>query len=94
MVLLIKLNFYYKCKFFSDKGSQKNIKLISAEDESTLVVKEILTLYLSGWGAGKIASYLNKQGIEPPSNRIKNFARKKFGKWIDSICFRIILLTY
>lgn len=72
------------------EGSQKNIKLISAEDESTLVVKEIFTLYLSGWGAGKIASYLNKQGIEPPSNRIKNFARKKFGKWSNNTIISIL----
>lgn len=72
------------------EGSQKNIKLISAEDESTLVVKEIFTLYLSGWGAGKIASYLNKQGIEPPSNKIKNFARKKFGKWSNNTIISIL----
>ncbi len=72
------------------EGSQKNIKLISAEDESTLIVKEIFTLYLSGWGSGKIASYLNKQGIEPPSNRIKNFARKKFGKWSNNTIISIL----
>lgn len=72
------------------EGNQKNIKLISAEDESSQIVKEIFTLYLSGWGAGKIASYLNKQGIEPPSNKIKNFARRKFGKWSNNTIISIL----
>ncbi|NSB14182.1 hypothetical protein [Clostridium beijerinckii] len=30
------------------EGNKKSIKLISAEDESTQVVREIFTLYLSG----------------------------------------------
>ena len=72
------------------EGNQKNIKLVPAEDDSTQVVKEIYTLYLSGWGAGKIASYLNKQEIEPPSNRVKNFARKKFGKWSNNTIMSIL----
>ena len=72
------------------EGNLKNIKLISAEDESTRVVKEIFTLYLSGGGAGKIASYLNKQRIEPPSSKIKNFARKKFGKWSNNTIISIL----
>lgn len=72
------------------EGNQKNIKLIPSEDECTQVVKEIFTLYLSGWGAGKIASYLNKQKIDPPSNRIKNFARKKFGKWSNNTIISIL----
>ncbi|MDS0528420.1 recombinase family protein [Clostridium sp. SHJSY1] len=79
----------YKFEEVYEKN-QKNIKLISAEDESTQVVKEIFTLYLSGWGAGKIASYLNKQGIDPPSKRIKNFARKKFGKWNNNTIISIL----
>ncbi|SHJ73646.1 Site-specific DNA recombinase [Clostridium cavendishii DSM 21758] len=63
------------------EGNVKTIKLIPADDITTEVVKDIFKYYLSGWGAGKIATELNKRGIEPPSARIKNFAKSKFGLW-------------
>uniref|UniRef100_UPI0026047D62 recombinase family protein n=1 Tax=Clostridium sp. TaxID=1506 RepID=UPI0026047D62 len=63
------------------EGNNKTIQLVLAGDETTEVVKEIYMLYLKGWGAGRIASYLNEKGIEPPSARLNNFARSKFGIW-------------
>lgn len=68
----------------SYEGNTKTIKLIPSEDETTEVVKEIYSLYIKGWGFGKIATYLNKKGIEPPSTRVKNFARAKFGIWTNN----------
>ncbi|WP_455804625.1 recombinase family protein [Clostridium butyricum] len=68
----------------------KIIKLIPANDESPQVVKDIFNRYLSGWGAGKIASYLNEKKIDPPSNRVKNFSRSKFGKWSNNTIMSIL----
>ena len=72
------------------EGNLKTIALDPANDESTEVVKDIFNKYLSGWGAGKIASYLNKNEIEPPSNKVKNFARKKLGKWSNNTIMSIL----
>lgn len=66
------------------EGNIKTIKLVPAGDETTEIVKEIFQLYLDGWGIGKIATYLNKKGIKPPSSRLNNFARSKFGIWTNN----------
>ena len=63
------------------EGNQKTILLVPKNDETTEVVKEIFTLYLSGWGAGRIATYLNEKKVPPPSSYIKNFGKCKFGIW-------------
>lgn len=62
-------------------GNIKTIKLVIAEDETTSVVREIYKLYISGWGFGKIANYLNTIGINPPSYHLKSFGKSKFFKW-------------
>lgn len=72
------------------EGNQKTIVLVLEGGETTEVVNEIFTLYISGWGAGRIATYLNKKGIEPPSSRLKNFKRKKFGIWTNNTIFSIL----
>ena len=72
------------------EGSQKTIVLVPEGGETTEVVKEIFTLYISGWSAGRIATYLNKKGIEPPSARLKNFKRKRFGLWTNNTIFSIL----
>jgi DNA invertase Pin-like site-specific DNA recombinase len=74
----------------SYEGRVKIITLVPVNDESTEIVKDIFNKYLSGWGAGRITSYLNEKGIEPPSNRVKNFARKKFGKWSNNTIISIL----
>ncbi|WP_315672387.1 recombinase family protein [Clostridium sp. 19966] len=66
------------------EGNTKTIKLIAAEDETTEVVKEIYFLYLNGWGVGKIAGYLDKKGIEPPSCHINGFSKSKLGLWTSN----------
>jgi len=65
-------------------GEIKTIKLVLADDETTKVASLIFDLYRNGWGYGRIATYLNSQNIEPPSSRIKNFNRKKYGLWNSS----------
>jgi site-specific DNA recombinase len=72
------------------EGNQKTIVLVAEGGETTEVVKEIFTLYVSGWGAGRISTYLNKKGIEPPAARLKNFKGKKFGGWTNNTIFSII----
>ena len=66
------------------EGNQKTIILVPEGGETTEVVKEIFHLYQKGWGFGRIATYLNKKGILPPSARLKNFKRKKFGMWTNN----------
>ena len=66
------------------EGNQKTIILVPEGGETTEVVKEIFDLYQKGWGFGRIATYLNKKGILPPSARLKNFKRKKFGMWTNN----------
>ncbi|WP_102401504.1 recombinase family protein [Haloimpatiens massiliensis] len=68
----------------------KTIALVPAGDETTEVVKEIYNLYLQGWGAGRIASYLNSKGIKPPSARLENFAFSKFGLWNSNTILSIL----
>ncbi|WP_160674780.1 recombinase family protein [Clostridium sp. C8-1-8] len=65
-------------------GNIKTITLVSAEDETSDTVKEIFKLYLGGWGVGRIATYLNSRGILPPSSRLENFGRSKFGIWTNN----------
>lgn len=72
------------------EGNQKKIVLIPRLDDTTEVVKEIYSLYLNGWGAGKIATYLNNKKIPTPSQNIKNFARAKFGKWNNNTIMSIL----
>lgn len=72
------------------EGNQKTIVLEPTGDETTEVVKEIFTLYLQGWGAGRIATHLNKRNIAPPSQRLKNFSRKKFGIWTNNTILSIL----
>lgn len=62
-------------------GNVKTIRLIPVDDITTETVKDIYKFYLNGWGAGKIATLLNQKKIEPPSARIKNFGKSKFGLW-------------
>lgn len=75
----------YGYKFdVSYEGSTKTIKLVPADDHTTEVVKEIYNLYSSGWGYGRIATYLNSKNIEPPAQRIKNYGKGKFGIWTNN----------
>lgn len=71
-------------------GNVKTISLIPSNDETTEVIKEIFDLYISGWGAGRIATYLNKKSIAPPSAHIKNFGKSKFGKWTNNTILSIL----
>lgn len=73
----------YKFEEFYE-GNQKTIILVPEGGETTEVVKEIFSLYQRGWGYGRIATHLNKKGILPPSARLKNFKRKKFGIWTNN----------
>jgi Site-specific recombinases, DNA invertase Pin homologs len=72
------------------EGNEKTIVLVPEGGETTEVIKEIFTLYISGYGAGRIATYLNKKGIEPPAARLKNFKRKKFGIWTNNTILSIL----
>lgn len=72
------------------EGNIKTIKLIAACDETTEVVKDIFNLYLQGWGVGRIATYLNSKGIAPPSERLQNFAKAKFGLWTNNTIYSIL----
>lgn len=65
------------------EGNRKTISLISREDETSEIVKEIYFLYLKGWGFGKIANYLNKKGVLPPSIKKINSNEEKFGGWTN-----------
>jgi DNA invertase Pin-like site-specific DNA recombinase len=71
-------------------GNVKTIKLVPANDETTEIVKEIFNLYIDGWGSGRIATYLNSRGIAPPSSRIKNFGKSKFGIWTNNTIICIL----
>lgn len=62
----------------------KNINLVPKEDETTEVVREIFYLYIQGWGMGRIATHLNNKGVEPPSAKMKNFSKGKFGLWTNN----------
>lgn len=70
----------YKFKVIYE-GNQKTVLLVPKNDQTTDIVREIFSLYLSGWGAGRIATHLNEKKIPPPSAYIKNFAKGKFGIW-------------
>lgn len=73
----------YKFEEFYE-GNQKTIVLVPEGGETTDVVKEIFSLYSQGWGYGRIATYLNSKRILPPSARLNNFKRKKFGIWTNN----------
>jgi len=66
------------------KDAVKTIGLVTADDETTDVVKEIFELYLKGYGFGRLANYLNLKGISPPSSKLSNFAFSKFGLWTNN----------
>jgi len=72
------------------EGNVKTIKLFPANDETTEIVKEIFSLYIEGWGSARIATYLNRRGIAPPSARIKNFGKSKFGIWTNNTIICIL----
>ena len=71
-------------------GEQKTILLVPEGGETTETIKEIFSLYLKGWGAGRIATYLNQKGIATPSSRLKNHAHSKFGFWTNNTIFSIL----
>jgi DNA invertase Pin-like site-specific DNA recombinase len=71
-------------------GEQKTNVLVPEGGETTETVKKIFLLYLKGWGAGRIATYLNKKGIATPSSRIKNYALAKFGFWTNNTIYSIL----
>ena len=71
----------YMLKKVNEGELTQKIILVSKDDETTEVVKEIYYLYLKGFGFGKIASYLNDKGIKPPSYYIDNFSKSKFCLW-------------
>lgn len=79
----------YRIEDVFEGGVKKKI-LVPADDETTEVIKEIYTLYIKGWGGAKIASYLNDKGIAPPSARIENFGRTKFGLWNGNTIISIL----
>lgn len=66
------------------QGKQKNIFLVAQGGETTEIVKKIFELYISGFGVGKIASYLNEKGVAPPSNRNIN------SKWTNNTIMYIL----
>lgn len=72
------------------EGTQKTIILVPRGDETTETVKDIFSLYLSGWGAGRIATYLNEKRVPPPSAYVKNFAKGKFGIWNNNTIISIL----
>lgn len=81
----------YGYKFKEEfNDNQKTITLVPRGDNTTEIVKEIFNLYLSGWGAGKIATYLNNKKVPPPSAYIKNFAKGKFGTWSNNTIMSIL----
>lgn len=73
------------------EGNIKTKKLVSANDDTTEVVRKIYDLYLQGWGFGRIATYLNKKNILPPSARLNNFPKSKFGIWTNSTIQSILM---
>lgn len=66
------------------EGNVKTIRLVASDDYTTETVKEIFQLYLSGYGFGRLATYLNLKGIAPPSAKLNNFALSKFGLWTNN----------
>lgn len=66
------------------EGNIKTISLVSREDETSDVVKEIYFLYLKGWGFGKIANYLNNKSVLPPSVKMERLKKEKLTKWTNS----------
>lgn len=66
------------------EDNTKMKKLVPANDETTEVVRKIYSLYLQGWGFGRISNYLNRKGILPPSARTNSFKRSKVGVWTNN----------
>lgn len=81
--------FGYKITEIYESDIKKKV-LIPAGDETTEIVKEIYSLYLDGWGGAKIASYLNERKIAPPSSKLNNFSRAKFGLWTSATIISIL----
>lgn len=75
----------YGYRFLEEhEGNIKTIKLIPANDETPEIVKNIYEFYIHGWSLGKIASFLNSEGIKPPSSFIENFTKSRFGIWTSN----------
>ncbi|WMJ79779.1 recombinase family protein [Clostridium sp. MB40-C1] len=82
----------YGYKIVDDfEGNIKTKKLVPSNDETTEVVKLIYDLYLQGWGFGRIATYLNKKNILPPSAKLNNFPKAKFGRWSNNTIQSILM---
>ncbi len=64
-------------------GNLKTIKLVPAEDEGPDIIREIFKLFLSGWGYGRIATYLNRKKIPPPAHKLIKQGRGKLGLWCN-----------
>ncbi|AOT72363.1 recombinase family protein [Geosporobacter ferrireducens] len=74
---------YGYMKMIIEENGQKTIKLVPAEDETTVVVKEIFQLYLKGWGYTRIANQLNDREIPSPASRI-GFPLSKWYRWNEN----------
>jgi site-specific DNA recombinase len=78
-------------KFLEEMSDNvKTIKLIPAMDKTTETVKEIFILYLEGLGLCKISSYLNQQGVPPPSFGMSHY-KAKFGLWTPNTIRSILI---
>lgn len=77
---------------FSTKydGNIKTITLVQAEDGTAEVVKQIFDLYLKGLGVERIANHLNEKLIPPPSAKINNFGKGKYGLWSGNTILSIL----
>lgn len=72
------------------EGNVKTITLIPAVDGTADIVRQIFDLYLKGLGVEKIANHLNEKLIPPPSAKINNFGRVKYGLWSGSTILSIL----
>lgn len=71
-------------------GYNKNRRQLVINEETAPVVKEIFELYAKDWGYQKIATYLNKKGIQTPSQS-RNFANaKQTANWKAQHIVRIL----
>lgn len=66
-------------------GNEKTIRLVPAGDDTTDTIRKIFSLYLGGWGSGRISNYLNEKGIKSPGYRIGRSTGKWHGSTIVSI---------
>lgn len=71
-------------------GNVKTITLVPAQDGTAEIVKQIFDLYLKGFGVEKIANHLNEKLIPPPSAKINNFGKVKYGLWSGNTILSIL----